>query len=429
MKTDKQTPWTALYERLSRDDDNGGDSVSIAHQKVYLRKYADEHGFTNCHDYTDDGWSGGTFDRPAWNQMIADIEAGKVGTVIAKDMSCVGRDHLQTGFYTEIYFARHGVRFIAIDSRVDNAHSDSNEFAPILNVFNEMYLHDQSRKVRMNFHAKGASGKPLMSTPHFGYLKDPEDKCRWIIEPEAAETVRRIFELAAAGNNPNRIAAMLREEQRITSGAYFAARGQRNRCHAKKNTSAYDWSRSAVVSLLQAREYLGETVNFKTAKASYHAKRTATPKEDQRIFIGTHEAIVDPETWEKAQLILSQRSRPRAAPKPVPWREKVICAQCGAPMYNVHYTAKQPNGKAYSYDLFTCSTHHNVINKAESSCSANTFMMRSQQHMKQSCHARRKPLRRKSGSLNRSSPPRITLNAFWNWPEGFGTVQNSRTSS
>ncbi|MDO4357433.1 MAG: recombinase family protein, partial [Clostridia bacterium] len=145
MKTDKNTKWTALYERLSRDDDTFGDSVSIAHQKAYLRKYADEHGFANCHDYTDDGYSGGTFDRPAWNQMIADIEDGKVGTVIAKDMSRVGRDHLQTGFYTEIYFARNSVRFIAIDSRVDNQRSDSNEFAPILNVFNEMYLHDQSR--------------------------------------------------------------------------------------------------------------------------------------------------------------------------------------------------------------------------------------------------------------------------------------------
>ncbi len=373
MKTDKQTKWTALYERLSRDDDTFGDSVSIAHQKAYLRKYADEHGFANCHDYTDDGWSGGTFDRPAWNQMIADIEAGKVGTVIVKDMSRVGRDHLQTGFYTEIYFARNGVHFMAIDSRVDNARSDSNEFAPILNVFNEMYLHDQSRKTKIGFHAKGASGKPLMSTPNFGYLKDTESKSRWIIDPAAAETVRRIFELAAAGNNPNRIAVMLREEQRMTPGAYFAKRGQLNRCHTKKNTSAYAWSRSAVVSLLQAREYLGETVNFKTAKASYKAKRMATSKDEQLVFTGTHEAIVDPETWEKAQQMLNRRARPHAAPSNSPWRNKVICARCGAPMYNTHYTAKLANGKEYPYDLFTCSTHHNVVNKAESTCSANTF--------------------------------------------------------
>ena len=373
MKTDKNAKWTALYERLSRDDDTFGDSVSIAHQKAYLRKYADEHGFANCHDYTDDGYSGGTFDRPAWNQMVADIEAGKVGTVIVKDMSRVGRDHLQTGFYTEIYFARNSVRFIAIDSRVDNQRSDSNEFAPILNVFNEMYLHDQSRKVRIGFHAKGISGKPLMSTPNFGYLKDPKDKSRWIIDPAAAETVRRIFELAAAGNNPNRIAVMLREEQRMTPGAYFAERGQMNRCYAKKNASAYDWSRGTVVSLLRAREYLGDTVNFKTAKSSYKSKRMATTKEEQVVFAGTHEAIVDPEAWEKAQQMLNRRARPHATPSNSPWRGKVICAQCGAPMYNVHYTAKLPSGEDCRYDLFTCATHHNAIDKTESPCSAKTF--------------------------------------------------------
>ena len=190
--------------------------------------------------------------------MIADIEAGKIGAVIVKDMSRVGRDRLQTGFYTEIYFARNSVRFITIDSRVDNQRSDSNEFAPILNVFNEMYLHDQARKVRIGFHAKGTSGKPLMSTPNFGYLKAPKGKSRWIIDPAAAETVRRIFKLAAAGNNPNRIAVMLRDEWRMTPGAYFTERGQMNCCHVKKNASAYGWSRSTVVSLLQAREYLAK---------------------------------------------------------------------------------------------------------------------------------------------------------------------------
>jgi len=363
MKTDKQAKWTALYERLSRDDDTFGDSVSIAHQKAYLRKYADEHGFANCHDYTDDGYSGGTFDRPAWNQMIADIEDGKVGTVIVKDMSRVGRDHLQTGFYTEIYFARNSVRFIAIDSRVDNARSDSNEFVPILNVFNEMYLHDQSRKTKIGFHAKGASGKPLMSTPNFGYLKDPENKCRWIIDPAAAETVRRIFELAAAGNNPNRIAMMLREERRVTPGAYFAERGQMNRCYAKKNATAYGWSRSTVVSLLQAREYLGETVNFKTAKASYKAKRMATTKDEQLVFAGTHEAIINSETWEKAQQMLTRRARPHATPTSSLWRGKVICARCGAPMYPLHQKVKLRNESDSLSEFFICSTHRNALDR------------------------------------------------------------------
>lgn len=159
---------TALYERISREDALR-DADSIGHQKAYLEQVAGERGFGNCRHYTDDGWSGGTFDRPGWKQMIADIEAGQVGAVLVKDMSRIGRDYLQTGFYTEVFFARYDVRFIAVDSHVDNQAGDSNEFAPLLNVMNEMYLHDQSRKVSIAFRAKGMSGKPLMVTPCFGY--------------------------------------------------------------------------------------------------------------------------------------------------------------------------------------------------------------------------------------------------------------------
>ena len=374
MKMSRQTKWTALYERLSRDDEGFGDSVSIGHQKTYLREYAESHGFSNCRDYTDDGWSGGTFNRPAWNQMIADIEDGKVGAVIVKDMSRVGRDHLQTGFYTEVYFSRHGVRFIAIDSRVDNESCDSNEFAPFLNVFNEMYLHDQSRKVKIGYHAKGASGRTLVSTPNFGYLKDPEDKERWIIDPEAAATVRRVFELAADGHNPNQIAGILRDEQRITPGTYFAARGQNNRCHARtKNTGPYDWTRSSVSLLLQTREYLGDTVNFKTAKASYKSKRMFTPEDEQLVFTGTHEAIIDQETWDKAHQTLQRRTRTRSAPIVSPWKGKVFCARCGAPMYALHQRVKRCDGSEALSESFVCSTHRNTIDKRNSPCSANTF--------------------------------------------------------
>lgn len=374
MKMSRQTKWTALYERLSRDDEGFGDSVSIGHQKTYLREYAESHGFSNCHDYTDDGWSGGNFNRPAWNQMIADVEDGKVGAVIVKDMSRVGRDHLQTGFYTEVYFSRHGVRFIAIDSRVDNESRDSNEFAPLLNVFNEMYLHDQSRKVKIGYHAKGASGRTLVSTPNFGYLKDPEDKERWIIDQEAAATVRRVFELAAEGHNSNQIAGILRDEQRITPGSYFAARGQNNRCHArKKDTGPYDWTRSSVTLLLQTREYLGDTVNFKTAKASYKSKRMFTPEAEQLVFAGTHEAIIDQETWDKAQQTLQRRTRTPSTPIVSPWKGKVFCARCGAPMYALHQRVKRCDGSEALSESFVCSTHRNTIDKRNSPCSANTF--------------------------------------------------------
>ena len=260
---------TALYERLSREDAHSGDSDSIAPQKAYLEQTAAARGFENCRHYTDDGWSGGSFDRPGWNDMIADIEAGKVGAVLVKDMSRVGRDYLQTGFYTEVYFARKGVRFIAVDSHVDNQAGDSNEFAPLLNVLNEMYLHDQSRKVSIGFRAKGMAGKPLMVTPCFGYVPDPEDKNRWIIEPHAAQTVRRIFALAAEGTNPNRIAVILRDEQRISPGVYFAQLGVGNRCGGRAaDGDLYHWRRETVVKILRMPEYLGKTVNFKTSKAS-----------------------------------------------------------------------------------------------------------------------------------------------------------------
>ena len=170
---------TALYERISREDRNEGESFSILRQKEYLETYAAANGFENCRHYTDDGFSGRNFERPGWQQMMTDIDGGKIGTVLVKDMSRVGRDYLQTGFYTEIYFKEKDVRFIAIDSHVDNSCSDSLEFAPMLNVLNEMYLHDLSKKVNIGFRAKGMSGQSLTSTPLFGYKRDPEDKNHW----------------------------------------------------------------------------------------------------------------------------------------------------------------------------------------------------------------------------------------------------------
>lgn len=171
---------TALYERLSRDDDMEGESNSITNQKSFLEAYAQEHGFTNCRHYTDDGFSGGSFDRPGWQQMISDIEAGIVKTVLVKDMSRVGRNYVETGFYTEVYFAKMGVRFIAINNAIDNENPDSIEFAGILNIMNDWYLRDQSKKIRLAAQQKGKSGKPLSANPCFGYVKDPANKNHWL---------------------------------------------------------------------------------------------------------------------------------------------------------------------------------------------------------------------------------------------------------
>ena len=197
---------TALYERLSRDDDNAGDSNSIVNQKKYLESYAQQRGYTNCRHYTDDGWSGGNFERPAWKQLVADIEAGKVAHVIVKDMSRAGRDYLQTGFYTEVFFRQHGVHFVAIANGVDSDDQNSNEFAPFLNIMNEWYLRDLSRKQKTAIRVKGESGKPTTNCAIYGYKKDPENKYHWLIDEEAAAVVRRIFQLTIEGKGPYDIA-------------------------------------------------------------------------------------------------------------------------------------------------------------------------------------------------------------------------------
>ena len=193
---------TALYERLSRDDDNAGDSNSIVNQKKYLESYAQQRGYTNCRHYTDDGWSGGNFERPAWKQLVADIEAGKVAHVIVKDMSRAGRDYLQTGFYTEVFFRQHGVHFVAIANGVDSDDQNSNEFAPFLNIMNEWYLRDLSRKQKTAIRVKGESGKPTTNCAIYGYKKDPENKYHWLIDEEAAAVVRRIFQLTIEAKAP-----------------------------------------------------------------------------------------------------------------------------------------------------------------------------------------------------------------------------------
>ena len=211
-------PITALYERLSCEDELDGESNSVTNQKYLLEAYARDNGFTNCRHYTDDGYSGGNFDRPGWQQLLADIEAGIVKTVLVKDMSRVGRNYVETGFYTEVYFGRMGVRFIAINNNIDNSNPDSTEFAGILNIMNDWYLRDISRKIRSAAQQKGKSGKPLTVNPCFGYIKDPNDKNRWLIDPEAADTVRRIFELAASGKSQLSICRTLVQEKRVTPG-------------------------------------------------------------------------------------------------------------------------------------------------------------------------------------------------------------------
>ena len=292
---------TALYERLSRDDDLMGESNSILNQKAYLENYAAQHGYTNIAHYTDDGWSGGNFERPDWKRMIADIEAGKICRVIVKDMSRAGRDYLQTGFYTEVFFRQHGVHFIAIANGVDSEDQNSNEFAPFLNIMNEWYLRDQSRKVSAAYKIKGNSGKHTSTHAIYGYKKDPEDKDHWIIDEEAAAVVRRIFQMSIEGHGGYEIAQILTREKVESPSYYLASRGIGLFKNRKDMTRPYDWYGNSVNVLLSKPEYMGHTVNFRTSKKSYKDKRVMNPPEEWLIFKNTHEAIVDPETWHLAQ--------------------------------------------------------------------------------------------------------------------------------
>lgn len=374
MKKMKTGKWTALYERISREENNDGESCSIVYQKEYLERYAAANGFENCRHYTDDGFSGRNFERPGWKQMLADIEDDKIDTVLVKDMSRVGRNYLQTGFYTEVYFKKKAIHFIAIDSHVDSARSDNIEFVPMLNVLNEMYLRDQSRKVVIGYHAKGMTGAPIMSTPCFGYVKDSEDRNRWLVEPQAAETVRCIFELAAEETNPYRITRILQSEKRLTPAAYFESQGLRIRTGKKSGiTGPYDWNRATILNILNAQEYLGRTVNFKSGKASYQAKRKANPAEKQAVFEHTHEAIVDLDTWNKAHSFLSSRrqTQPFTQWPTSPFKGKVVCAKCGAIMYNIRCNETKKDGSIRKRDYFICSTFNNTSRQEKRGCIQN----------------------------------------------------------
>ena len=348
---------TALYERLSRDDDNAGDSNSIVNQKKYLESYAQQRGYANCRHYTDDGWSGGNFDRPAWKRLVADIEAGKVAHVIVKDMSRAGRDYLQTGFYTEVFFRQHGVHFVAIANGVDSDDQNSNEFAPFLNIMNEWYLRDLSRKQKTAIRVKGESGKPTTNCAIYGYKKDPENKYHWLIDEEAAAVVRRIFQLTIEGKGPYDIARILFDDKIDTPAVYFGKQNKGVWKSKEEFPNPYNWSGYIVGQILSKPEYMGHTVNFRSHKQSYKDKNAVmNPKEDWLIFENTHEAIVDAETWELAQKLRKTPRRHDTLGEANPLTGLVFCADCGAKMMN-HRSRGGTENNPYPSDFYDCSTY------------------------------------------------------------------------
>ena len=349
---------TALYERLSRDDDNAGDSNSIVNQKKYLESYAQQRGYTNCRHYTDDGWSGGNFERPAWKQLVADIEAGKVAHVIVKDMSRAGRDYLQTGFYTEVFFRQHGVHFVAIANSVDSDDQNSNEFAPFLNIMNEWYPRDTSKKVRVSLRQRGTSGKH-MGKPPYGYRCDPEDKDHWILDEEAAQVVKLIFDLCIDGKGPEQIARILEEKQILTTRALYAKRKKK-----PMPERPYHWGNQSIVAILEWQEYTGCTCNFKTYSKSYKLKkRIPNEPEDMFYLPDTQEAIVSQAQFDRVQELRKNKRRPVKAERQGLFSGLLFCADCGSKLHFA--TSKRFEGKQdryvcchYKSNRGTCTAHY-----------------------------------------------------------------------
>lgn len=305
----KEDKITALYCRLSRDDELQGDSNSIKNQKAMLQKYADDNGFRNTSLFVDDGYSGTTFDRPDWNRLMELVDDGKVGTIIVKDMSRLGRDYLKVGMYTEMIFPNADIRFIAINNGVDSDNQAENDMTPFINIFNEFYAKDTSRKIRAVFKAKGQAGKPLCTNPPYGYVKDLEDSLHWIVDEEAAKVVREIFRLCVQGYGVSQIAKEITKRHIMNPTAHAKANGI-NPPDNRRDAGDYIWGNSTISHMLSRPEYLGHTVNFKTYRKSYKQKKQLhhDPSEWQ-VFENTHEAIIDQETYDIVQRIRDGRRR------------------------------------------------------------------------------------------------------------------------
>ena len=357
---------TALYCRLSRDDGADGDSNSISNQKRMLSKYAKEHSFDNTRFYVDDGYTGTNFNRPGFLKMLEDMDAGYVSTLIIKDMSRLGRDYLQSGYYTESYFPDRNIRFIAINDGVDSINGD-NEFIPFRNIMNEMYARDISRKVRSAHRIRGNMGEPL-GQPPYGYMKSPENKKKWIIDPPAAAVVRKIFRLFLEGKGIDTIARMMQEDGHLNCTAYWQSKGI-GRGGKKVQPNPYKWKCSTISGILQRQEYCGDIINFKTTSRSFkNRRRIDNDPEDWVIFKDVHEPIISREDFEIVQKLAGNVKR--RPPKPENGDKNIFCdllycADCGKKLWyhtntnnsNIHYFSCSNYVKDYRG---TCPTRHYI---------------------------------------------------------------------
>lgn len=352
---------TALYCRLSQDDGREGESNSIINQKAILEKYAKQHNMKNIRFFIDDGWSGTNFERPSFMKMKEEIENGNVSTVIVKDLSRFGRDHIMVGYFTEMFLPEANVRFIAINDNVDTENSESNEFAPFTNIFNEWYAKNTSKKIRAVVRAKGESGKRVGTAIPYGYIKNPDNPEQLMIDDEAAQVVRYIYELCICGKGPTQIAKQLTAEKIHTPTVYFKEHGMPYNSKKAINTT---WDSQSIIYILENMIYLGHTVNFKTTTKSYKSHKTIDlPKEDWLIFENTHPAIIEKSVWDKVQELRKNKRRNTKSGKTSIFSGVLECADCGSKLYYCtckRYDKGQEHFVCSNYKSNTgsCSVHY-----------------------------------------------------------------------
>ncbi len=366
MQSDANIGITAIYCRLSRDDGTETESNSIGNQKKMLTQKAKELGLTNTKYYVDDGYTGTNFNRPAFQELLDDIEMGYISVVIVKDLSRLGRDYVSVGHYTDNYFPEHNVRFIAVNDMVDSDEGE-NEIAPFKNVMNEMYARDISRKVRSAHRIRGNMGEPL-SQPPYGYMKSPENKKKWIIDTEAAEVVRDIYRMCLDGMGNEAIARELQNRQVLIPMAYWQSKGL-NRGGKKTQPNPYKWCKTTVQKILSQQEYCGDVINFKTYSKNFKNKtRIDNPVENWKIFKDVHEPIIDRDTWETVQKLTARTKR--RAPKKENARKHIFsglirCADCGS---NMSYHTNTVNKDIH---YFSCS---NYVKDTRGTCQARHYI-------------------------------------------------------
>ena len=349
----------ALYIRLSKEDESEGPSQSVTNQRSLLEEFVRKHHLQVYDTYIDDGWSGTNFDRPDFQRMIGDIEAKKVNMVITKDLSRLGRDYILTGHYMERYFPEHRVRYISLLDGIDTGvESSANDITPFRAIMNDMYAKDISKKRRIVNKMKGNAGVPL-SPPPYGYIKNPDDPRFWVVEPEAAEVVRRIYRMALEGYGLAEIAARLAADGVVNPTYYWRSRGT-SRGGSKSTVEPTKWGHTTVKKILTLQEYCGDVINFKSYSKSYKMKkRIENPEENRAIFLNVHEAIIDRQTWEKVQALQkgTRRKKPTVTQEPSVFSGLLKCPECGGNL-NFHF-----NQNNHDIKFFSCQNHNSGYRK------------------------------------------------------------------